>query len=275
MKISIQGNKGSFHDLVARKLFGEEISLLERDSFKEVFADTAEKRSALGVIAIENSIAGSILENYDNLLKYDLYVVGEAYQRISHQLMALPGTELNEIKMVMSHPMALKQCQDFLEQHPEWEVVEQPDTAGSAAKIRRENLDEAAAIASKLAAETYELDILAEDIETNKENYTRFLIISRTQDYPDAANKTSIVFAAEDKPGSLARVLGVFADIGINLTKIESRPIIGKSWNYYFYIDFEAGINDPKTQKVFELIKPYIEWSRVLGSYKKGTLFAK
>jgi prephenate dehydratase len=275
MKISIQGNKGSFHDLIAHKLFGANISLLERDSFKEVFADTAEKRAELGVIAIENSIAGSILENYDNLLKYNLYVVGEAYQRISHQLMALPGTELNEIKMVMSHPMALKQCQDFLEQHPEWEVVEQPDTAGSAAKIRRENLDEAAAIASKLAAETYELDILAEDIETNKENYTRFLIISRAEDYPDAANKTSIVFAAEDKPGSLARVLSVFADIGINLTKIESRPIIGKSWNYNFYIDFEAGINDPKTKKVFELIKPHMEWSRVLGSYKKGTLFAK
>lgn len=273
MKISIQGVKGSFHDIVARKKFGAEINTLERDSFKEVFADVGEGRAGFGVIAIENSIAGSILENFDLLLKHDLYIVGEDYQRISHQLMALPGTELSEIEEVWSHPMAIKQCEDYLAQHPDWIVIEKPDTAGSAKMIRAEHKLNTAAIASELAAATYELDILAAGIETNKDNYTRFLIISKEKNYSEEADKTSIVFTAEDKPGSLAKVMMAFAEAGLNLTKIESRPIIGKSWKYYFYLDFEAGVNSPKTKKVFENILPYVQWFRVLGSYTHATLF--
>jgi prephenate dehydratase len=273
MKVSIQGNKGSFHDIVASKVFSGKYSLLERDSFKEVFADVAEGRAAFGVVAVENSIAGSIHENYDHLLKNELFIVGEVYLRISHQLMVLPGTELDEIKVVMSHPMALLQCEEFLSKHPDWEIIEEPDTAGSAAKIRNNSLHGTAAVASSLAAEIYELDIVASEIETNKENYTRFLIIAREENYPESADKTSIVFTAEDKPGSLSGVLGVFADLNINLTKIESRPIVGKSWRYYFYIDFEAGVQEERAQKAFKLIKPHVNWFRVLGSYKKGTPF--
>lgn len=273
MKISIQGNKGSYHDVAAHEVFPGTFSLLERDTFKEVFADVAEERAEAGIIAIENSIAGSILENYDLLLNNDLHIQGEHYLRISHQLMALPGTGLADVKEVRSHPMAIKQCHNFLDQYPQWSIIEAADTAGSAALIRREHLDQTATIASRLAAEIYELDIIAEDIETNDQNYTRFLVISKNPGYTDDADKTSIVFKAADEPGSLARILTEFATRGINLSKIESRPVIGRSFRYYFYIDFQAGINDPATQAVLKNIADHISWIQVLGSYKHGDLF--
>ncbi|KXK26479.1 MAG: P-protein [candidate division WS6 bacterium OLB20] len=274
MKVSIQGNKGSYHDVAAHECFaGVDIDELERDTFKEVFADVSEGRAEAGVIAIENSIAGSILENYDLLLKNDLHIRGEHYLRISHQLMALPGTTIDEITEVRSHPMAIKQCQNFLDRYPDWRIVEAPDTAGSAALIRRRMMDGTAAIASRRAAELYELDIIAENIETNEQNYTRFLVISKNDIYSPDADKTSIVFKAADKPGSLAAVLTVFADLGINLSKIESRPVVGRSFRYYFYTDFDAGLHEARTQKALREIDQHTSWLQILGSYRHGKLF--
>lgn len=270
MIVSIQGIKGSYHHMASQNYFGKDIILLERDYFPQVFDDVESGRAGRGIIAIENSIAGSLHENYDLLLKHKLFIVGEIYLRISHQLMTLPGTELSEVKQVLSHPMAIKQCRDFLDKHPDWEIIEESDTAGSAAKIRRERREFSAAIAGKIAAEIFDMDIVAESIETNPENYTRFLIISKHEDYEQECDKTSVVFTTEDHPGSLAKILAIFAETNINLTKIESRPIIGQSWKYYFYIDFEAGIQEPKVQKALAAAQVHAGWIKVLGSYKHG-----
>lgn len=257
--------------MVAHQYFGSDIALLERDTFPEVFNDTLHGEADYGIIAIENSIAGSILENYDRLLQNEVYIIGESYLRIAHQLMTLPGTSLEDINEVWSHPMAIKQCYDFLHQH-DWKVLEKDDTAGSAKEIKEHNLIHTAAIASTLAAELYGLDIIAKDIESHEQNYTRFLILSNNPNYSTNANKTSIVFETNHTPGSLAAVTNLFAEQQINLTKVESRPIVGDVWKYYFYLDFEAGIQEDKTQKVIEQLQEHVNWMKILGSYEHGEL---
>ena len=267
MKVSIQGNKGSYHDIVARSVFGDGVETLERDSFEEVFRDALSGPAEFGIVAIENSIAGSLDGNYDLLLENEVSIAAERYLRVSHQLMALPETDLRDITEVISHPMAIKQCRAFLEQYPNWIIREHPDTAGAAALIARERRRNAAAIASSLAAAVYGMRILKSGIETNRRNYTRFFIISREQKYPAAANKTSIAFMVKHEIGSLAKVLNILAAHQINMTKIESRPIAGAEWEYRFFMDFAGGAAEANVQAALSEIQKRANWFKILGSY--------
>lgn len=266
-RVSIQGYAGSYHDIVAHNVFGDSVITTQRDSFEEVFADVIAGETEFGIAAIENSIVGSLEENYDLLLEHNAAIVGECYLRIRHQLMVLPGTELADITEVLSHPMALKQCHSFLAKHPQWIITEHPDTAGAAAFVRRERKRAVAVIASTLAAEVHSMNIAAHDIETNKRSYTRFFIIAREPNYPPDANKTSVVLTLKHEAGSLSRVLDVLSRCNINMTKIESRPIAGVEWQYRFYIDFEGGVQEDKIKAALAEIQKYSDWLKVLGSY--------
>lgn len=274
-RVSIMGSRGSFHDIVAREKFPGSPRLIERAEFYQVFEDVKDGRADFGVIAIENSIGGSILENFDFLLKYELKIVGEVYLRVTHNLIALPGVRLEDVREVYSHPSAFAQCLEFLLKHPEMRRIEAGDTAGCTRMIKEKGLRNAAAIASSLAAEVYGMEILAGGIETNKKNYTRFLIISRDAGYSGKANKTSLVMQTEHRPGSLYRCLKCFADEGLNLSKIESRPIIGQTWNYYFYIDFEAAWDTLDTRRALECLIQATSMVKILGSYERGEVIEK
>lgn len=259
LKIGIQGVKAAFHDVAAREYFsGETLELVECSSFRALCEALVEGRTDLSVMAIENSIAGSILPNYLLLEKFKLRVIGEVYLRIEMNLMALPGQSIAELKFVQSHPMALFQCEDFLADHPALKVLEHADTAESAKEIAEKKLFGVGAIASALAAEVYGLEILGRGIETNKQNYTRFLIVSRSTESlaagasvsantanssdsaaNEAANKASLRFEMSHQAGSLLNVLQIFADLKINMTKLQSVPILGRPYEYAFHVDIE------------------------------------
>ncbi|PCI25099.1 prephenate dehydratase [Candidatus Peregrinibacteria bacterium] len=273
LSISIQGNKGSFHDLVSQKIFTNITELKERESFLEVFDDVTDGSVDFGVVAIENSIAGSLMENYDFLLSHHLHIVGEVYLRISHNLIAHPHVNIQDIKEVWSHPMAMKQCQEFLKKHPHMKAINKTDTAGSVKEVKTQNLQNTAAIASSYAAEIFDMQILEKSIETDKENYTRFFIISKTPVIPEDADKTSIVFSAANTPGSLASVLMSFHEADVNLSKIESRPVIGKKWSYNFYLDFSESLNSPQAKKALKAIEKHTNWYKILGSYRSGEYY--
>ncbi|MDV2989597.1 MAG: prephenate dehydratase [Dehalogenimonas sp.] len=271
IKISIQGSRGSFHDIVARKKFPGDSEIIESETFKQVFDDVHKGVSDYGVVAIENSIYGSFLDNYDHLLKYDTRIVGEEYLRIVLNLIALPNTKIENITEVYTHPMAMNQAEEWLEKHPKMQRIETDDTAAAVRLIKEDDMHTAAAIGSVLAAEIYGMKVIAKDIETEKKNYTRFLIIAR----PDApydldADKTSLVIRAKNIPGALYNVLKCFNDEDINLSKIESRPIIGKSaWDYYFYLDFEKGLNAPATQRALKGLEKVASMIKILGTYRR------
>ena len=271
IKISIQGARGSFHDIVARKKFPGDFEIIESETFKQVFEDVHKGVTDYGVVAIENSIFGSFLENYDYLLKYDTRIVGEEYIRIVLNLIALPGTKMENITEVYTHPMAMNQAEDFLEKHPKMQRIEAEDTAAAVRLIKGQDLHTAAAIGSALAAEIYGMKILAKDIETEKRNYTRFLIIARPDTpYEMDADKTSLVIRAKNIPGALFHVLKCFNDENINLSKIESRPIITESaWDYYFYLDFEKGLSATATQRAMKELEKVASMIKVLGTYKR------
>lgn len=269
-KISIFSYRGSFHDIVARKKFPESPDLIERNEFYQVFDDVKSGRADFGIIAIENSIGGSILENFDFLLRYDLKIVGEVYLRVVHNLIVLPGVRMEDIREVYSHPNALTQCLEFLTKHPEMKRIETDSTTSSVKLVKEKSLRNAAAIASSLAAEIYGMELLARGIETNKKNYTRFLVIAKDSDISKKANKTSLVIQTEHRPGTLYHCLKCFADEGLNLSKIESRPIIGRTWNYSFYLDFEAALDAPESQRALKCLEKSTSMMKVLGSYEKG-----
>ena len=270
IKVSIQGERGSFHDIIARDMFPDDSEIIEGATFQQVFEDVRKGLVDYGVVAIENSIYGSLLENYDLLLKYDAKIVGESYLRIRFDLLALPGVKLEDVKEVYSHSLAMVQCEDFLQKHPEMVRIETDDTAGSARLIKEKGLTAAAAISSGLSARLYDLRTLARDIGNDKNNYTRFLFISNKEQYPEKADKTSIVIRAKNIPGSLFRCMKAFADEGINLSRLESRPVIGRNWEYSFYMDFETGLNKPETQRALENLKKSASMIKILGSYEKG-----
>ena len=275
IKVSIQGYRGSFHDIVARKKFASDAEIIERSSFFEVFEDVNGGLADRGIVAIENSVGGSVLENYDLLVKYNLEVVGEVYLRIVHNLLVLPGVKLKDVNEVYTQPIAIMQCLGFLQKHPEIKRVGTDDTAGSAKMIKEMGLRNAAAIASNLAAHIYEMEVLVRGIETDRQNYTRFLIISREPEFSEKANKTSLVMQTAHRPGSLYKCLKFFADEGINLSKIESRPIIGKVWNYYFYMDFEAARHAPETKRALKELNKMASMVKILGSYVRGGIIEK
>ncbi len=270
-KISIQGYEGSFHEEAARKFYGDKVQIIACDTFREVVQIAANEPNADGaVMAIENSIVGSILPNYNLLQESDLIVQGEIYLNISQNLLVYPGVKLEDIREVRSHHMAIRQCRDFLLQH-DWKVIETEDTALSAKQIRQHHSKHIAAIASKLAANLYGLDILVHDIHTMKNNYTRFLVLERTgQSIPVIdANKASVNFSTNHSRGSLAKVLTIIAEGGINLSKLQSFPIPGSDWLYSFHVDMEFESRE-QFERVINDIEPWTKQLRIYGVYKKG-----
>ena len=272
MKVSIQGYEGSFHQVAARRFFGDDVEVVTCATFREVVRVASDRgESDGGVMAIENSIAGSILPNYNLLQKSDLRVIGEIYLQIGQHLLVNPGVRLEDIREVHSHPMALLQCLDYLERQPGWKLVETEDTALSAKHLHQHRSKHVAAIASDLAAELYKLDMLAPNIQTMKNNYTRFLIVqpaavARAVSEPD---KASVNFNTDHSRGSLAKVLTKIADGGINLSKLQSFPIPGSDWQYSFHADMEFDDKD-QFERVIEAIKPITAALKIYGTYKKG-----
>lgn len=270
-KVGIQGIKAAFHDLAARKYFtGSDLSLFEFGSFEKLAISLKQGKIDYAIMAIENSIAGSLLPNYSLIGKYQLKIVGEIYQRIELHLMALPGTKIDDLRYVMSHPMALMQSREFLDNYPLIEAVEIKDTAESAFTIAEKNLLQYGAIASELAATQYGLEILARNIESYKKNYTRFLILANHQVPSIKADKSSISFVLPDQPGSLAKILSRLAAHSINLTKIQSIPIPGEPNQYSFLTDLVWDNYDTYLEVMKQLSSEY--QVKVFGEYIKAKI---
>lgn len=270
MMIAIQGGRASFHDIAARIHFGEDIQIVECATFRKLAKVLAEGEADYALMAIENSIAGSILPNYQLISEYHLNIIGEVQLRIKQNLIANPGVQLEEVRKVMSHYMALLQCEDYLQQ-TSWEREEYHDTADSVRFIKEKGLKDTAAIASRYAAEVYNMKVLAQSIETNKQNYTRFFVLS-AKPYVQSAehNKATLCFELQDKVGALADVLRIIVDNQLNLTKIQSLPLIGKPNQYIFYVDCEW--TDYRQFKATIAVKRYVEQLTILGEYKKASL---
>lgn len=271
-RVAIQGTYGCFHDLASHLFFkNEEIEIVECASFKEEFKVVKEDESMYALVAIENTIAGSLLQNYELLLKSGLTIVGEHKLRIKHCLCALEGQKIEDLHEVISHPVALMQCGDFLDRNPHLRVVEGGDTAGSAKKVANENLKGVGVICSTHAAKLYGLNVIEDGIETNKHNFTRFLVLAH-KDEPSlhpVMNKSSIAFAVPHASGALSKILTILSFYDINLTKIQSNPIIGKEWEYFFYVDLCYEDYERYCQAILA-IKPLSIDLRILGNYVIG-----
>lgn len=274
-KVAIQGIAGSYHDIAAQKYYeGEEIEIIGCNSFKEVIKCIHNERTVIGLMAIENTIAGSLLQNHELIRQSECSIIGEYKLRISHTLSALPGTALSEIKEINSHPIALMQCNDFLDSMPDVKLVEKDDTAMSARWIAENNLKGHAAICGKYAAEIYGLEVLAEGIETNKRNYTRFLTIADKWTAEDLMkgvekNKSSIVFSLPHMAGSLSKILTILSFYDMNLTKIQSLPIIGREWEYLFYVNLTFS-DYTRYKQSLDAIIPLTKDLKILGEYAEG-----
>jgi prephenate dehydratase len=265
MTVAFQGERGAYSEEAARTFFKTE-DVLPCPNFRKVFEAVSSGTVEAGMIPVENSQAGSIVENYDLLQEFALTVVGELPLRIRHCLLALPGTQLKDIERVISHPQALAQSEEFTRAHG-WVISPEYDTAGSAKMVSEKKLAKTGAIASRISSEIYQLDILAEGIETNPHNYTRFLAVSKTPAPKSAKSKTSLVFATANQPGALYRVLGVFAARNLNITKLESRPMRKVPWEYLFYLDFEGHTDDEPVKAALQEASSHTAFLRVLGAY--------
>ncbi len=270
-RISIQGFEGSFHQMAARQFFGNDVEVICCSTFRDVIKIASDKDlSEGGIMAIENSIAGSILPNYNLLQKSNLKIVGEVYLQINQNLLINSNVKLADIREVHSHPMALLQCMEYLEKY-DWKLIETEDTALSAKHIHQHHSKHIAAIASDLAAELYHLNIAVANIHTLKNNYTRFLVLERLEmaKKVDNANKASINFHTDHSKGSLANVLSKIAEGDINLSKLQSFPIPGSDWKYSFHADLEFALLD-QFNKVIKDIQPLTKSLKIYGVYKKG-----
>jgi len=267
--VAIQGVKGSFHHIVAQNYFDEATDLVECLSFDAAVDSLITKQSDAVIMAIENSIVGSIIPNYALIDNHNLHIVGEYYLDIQHNLMALKGQKIEDIKEVYSHPMALLQCKEFFKSYPHIKLVEDKDTADVARRIHETHKEGVAAIASKLAATIFELDIIAESIQTIKHNETRFVIVKRNNhEIPESEiNKASLKFELDHKRGSLATVLNVMSDCKLNLTKIQSLPKIETPWKYAFFVDvtFDSYDDQIKAKSIMNIMAQEF---KVLGEYK-------
>jgi prephenate dehydratase len=269
-RVAIQGIKASFHEEAAFKYFGEDIQTIECNSFKQTFEALENNEADYVVMAIENSIAGSILPNYSLLLNYNFPVVGEIYLPIQLHLMALPGVAFENIKYVTSHPIAIRQCIDFFDEYPHLKIVESNDTAACAKRIHDEKLTDTVAIANSLAANLYGLEILERRIESNKKNFTRFLILTSHENAAKkpVANKASLCFQVSNQVGSLAKVLNIFATQSVNMSKIQSMPVLGRRNEYNFYVDVEWEDTKQYDTAVKQALK-YTQNFNILGEYKR------
>ena len=274
-RIAIQGVPGSFHDIAAHKFFpNEEIELICCDTFEEIFEHIQEDSSVIGLIAIENTIAGSLLHNYELLRDSGTTIVGEHKLRIKHNCVCLPEDDWDTLTEIHSHPVALAQCHTFLKRHPQFKVVEADDTAKSAEIIQTNHMKGHAAICSKYAAELYGMKVLEEGIETNKHNFTRFLVVADTWRADDLrnrsqSNKATIVFSLPHNEGSLSQVLSIFSFYKINLTKIQSLPIIGREWEYLFYVDVIFS-DYLRFRQSIDAVSPLTRELKILGEYAEG-----
>lgn len=277
-QVTIQGVAGCFHDAAARDFFGacrpaDTVTTVECDTFDSMFERLDTDPSLLGVMAIENTIAGALLQNHELLRRSSLTIVGEHKMRISHVLAALPGQTVDDITEVRSHPMALMQCRNFLHSHPGMKMIESFDTAGSARNIARDGLRGHAAVCGEYAARLYGLDILQSGIETNKRNFTRFLILADPLAAPDllpsedSLDKASIVFTLPHTQGALSKVLTILSFYDMNLSKIQSMPIIGREWEYRFYVDLTFR-SYARYLKAIDAVRPLITDFKSLGQYK-------
>lgn len=266
-EICFQGEHYAFSEIAAKKFLGESTICHPRETFEQVFQSVKNKNPLLGIIPIENTLSGSIHQNYDLLLENSVRIVGEVNLRIELNLIAPTGIELSQIKTVYSHPAAIGQCRNFWKNHPDLEIVPTYDTAGSVKIIAEKGLTAAAAIASQQAAADYSMNILVREIEDYPENFTRFLIISTEEINFGTANKTSIVFATKHIPGALFKSLSVFFLRDLNLLKIESRPLRGKLWQYIFYLDFEGSMEQETCQNALRHLEEIADFIKVLGSY--------
>lgn len=269
--IAIQGAQGSNHHKVAKDFYGDNIQLIECMSFDALVDSLLKGEASLGVMALENTIAGSIIPNYALIDSNNLYIIDEEYLNIHHHLMALKGQDISDIKEVWSHPMALLQCKEFFKNHPQIKLVEDVDTAEVAKRIAKENLKGIAAIAPKIAADIFSLQVLEDEIQTIKQNSTRFVIVQTTEPNHrvNQINKASLKFQLDHKRGSLATILNVLSDCKMNLTKIQSLPVIKTPWKYSFFVDIT--FDDYKDyQKAESIIEIMAEEFKILGTYKSG-----
>ena len=275
-KITIQGVAGCFHDAAAHLYFeGEEVETIPCESFPAMFDTLSSDSSLLGIMAVENTIAGPLLQNHELLRQSNLKVIGELKMRISHVLCALPGQEIDRLTEVNSHPMALMQCEQYLRRHPNLKIVERFDTAGSAEEIARDNLVGHAAVCGEYAAGLYGLDILERGIETNKRNFTRFLILADALTAGEIGpgeqdiDKASIVFTLPHTQGALSKILTILSFYDINLSKIQSTPIVGREWEYRFSVDltFDSLL---RLHQAIDAVRPLIRDLSILGEYSEA-----
>ncbi len=268
MKVAFQGEHGAYSEQAIFEYFGRDVETIPCESFDALFDAVASKNGDAGFAPIENSLAGSIHQNYDLLLRHNLHIVGEYLLRVRHCLIALPDVKKEDIKKAISHPQALGQCANYLRNLG---IKPEPvyDTAGSVKMLKESGARDTAAIASKRAAELYGMQIIEEGIEDNTENFTRFLCLGTEPIVPKEEAKTSIVFTLKNQPGSLFKAMSVFALRDIDLTKIESRPLQGKPWEYLFYIDFIGSTEDAVIKRALEHLGEYALMLRVLGSYPR------
>lgn len=274
-RIAIQGEIGSFHDIASHEYFkGEQVQLICCNTFEDVFESIKRDPTVVGLCAIENTIAGSILHNYDLLRQSGCMVVGEHKLHIEHSICCLPDDDWDDLKEVHSHPVALAQCSNFLSKHPGLKAVQGEDTAGSAAYIYNHQMHGWAAICSHYAADLYGMKVLEDDIHDNKHNFTRFLVVSSVQKADflrslETVNKASLVFTLPDQPASLSKVLTILSFYDINLTKIQSLPIIGHEWEYMFYVDLSFE-NLTRYRQSIDAITPLVRDIKVLGEYQEA-----
>lgn len=269
-RVAIQGALASFHETAALEFFGEEIEIVECVTFPQLFNVMKSGEADYAVCAFENAIAGSILPNYARLRNTNLEIFGEVYLCIEMNLMALAGQTIDQIEEIHSHPMAFLQCEDFLNEHSNIQLVESKDTASSAKEIKEHHIKHRAAIASRRAAEVFDLEIIAADIHDNKRNFTRFLALrKRNGELVKGINKASISFRSSHLPGSLAKILTKIGEYNINLNKIQSLPVLGEEWKYYFYVDlrFEEFAD---YRKMMDEIEPLTSELKILGEYQQG-----
>lgn len=268
-RVAIQGIRASFHEEAAFKYFGPDIQTVECNSFKQTFEALKNKQADYVVMAIENNIAGSILPNYSLLMSYNFPIVGEVYLPIQLHFLTLPGVKFEDIKLVISHPIALRQCIDFIDEYPQLKVVESNDTAACAKRVHDEQLTDTAAIANALAAKLYNLEVKERRIESNKKNFTRFLVLTSHENAQQIkANKASLCFQVSNEVGALAKVLNVLAEQNINMSKIQSMPVLGRRNEYNFYVDIEWQHTSQYDQAIRQILK-YTQNFNVLGEYER------
>ncbi len=270
IKVAFQGEIGAYSEEAAFKFWKDQIETIPYKSLTDVFEIVEKGKADYGIVPVENSLEGSIGQTYDLLLKSKLKISGETTLRIEHCLIANPDIKINQVKRVYSHPQALGQCRKFLEKF-NWEIIPTYDTAGSVKMLKEKKLKDSAAIASQRAAQIYNMEILKKGIERNIKNFTRFFIIAKKDwENPTGSDKTSIIFTTKHKPGALYKALGIFAVSDINLTKLESRPIIGKPWQYNFYLDFLGHRKEKPIREALEILKQNTLFLKILGSYPKA-----